>query len=216
MKKTFLIILATILITSLFTYYCFDTPPALDITMAQRQVKTIKQQEQSINKSYVTENQKLQKENDSLKTVIEVHKVALANADKKLVLLESKVSTVADKIQAEPDTVKIKISDCDSLSRETSALIQQEDAKDSLCQETISELTAQVVEKDTAVNDCQQNYQAIKLTLDNSLQQQQTLGDELKVLNKQVKRRAFQSKLLSLGVMILTGITATLLLERNP
>jgi chromosome segregation ATPase len=215
MKKTLLIILATVLITSVCSYYFFDNPPVADIPTAQQQVKTVKQQEQNIDKSYTIAMQKLQKENDSLKKVIAYHKAALATADEKVTVLENKVSSVASKIQSEPDTIKIKISDCDSLSREATALIQEEASKDSLCQETISELTSQVVEKDTEVNECQQSFQSLKLTLDNSIQQQQLLQDELKALNKQVKRKTFQSKLLSAGVMVLTGITAALLLDRK-
>ena len=214
-KKTLLIILATILITSGCSYYFFDNPPVADITVAQQQVKSVKQQEQSIDRSYTIAFQKLQKENDSLKKVIAFHKAALVTADEKVQVLQNKVSEVANKVQAEPDTVKIKITDCDSLSREATALIQQETEKDSLCQETINELTSQVVEKDTEVSDCQQSFQSIKMTLDNSIQQQQTLEDELKALNKQVRKKTFQSKLLSAGVMVLTGITAALLLERK-
>jgi len=212
-KKSIALVMVTALITSAGTGYLLEQTPQANIKEVKQQTLTIKKSEQAIDKGYTIAYQKLQKENDSLKKVVQVHKEALHSADEKVSVLESKVSQLAEKVNAVPDTVKEKVSDCDSLSRETTALITEEDKKDSLCNETVSSLTAQVTEKDSVIGECNQSYSRIKLVLDSSVQQQQYLTDELNAMNKHIRHKAFQSKLLTIGVMILTGVSATLLLE---
>lgn len=214
-KKSLALVLITALISGLLTYYFFDPVPQASITQAQQVIKTVKNQEQAIDKSYTLAFVKLQKENDSLKKAVDFHKTALLHADETVSVLESRVSQLADKVKTEPDTVKIKVSDCDSLSKGAVELVKQEDIKDSLCHETIDALTTQVAEKDTAIDKCNESYHSIKLTLDTSIQQQQYLTDQLNVLNKHIKRKTFESRFLSVTVLLLSGIAGTLYLEHR-
>lgn len=214
-KQSLLLVLITAIVTALTMHFFFEPAPQADITQAKQAVKTIKQKEQTIDKSYALAFEKLQKENDSLKKVVDFHKTALLHADEKVSVLESRVNQLATKVNTEPDTVKIKVSDCDSLGKETIALIHQEDIKDSLCHETVDALTMQVVEKDTAINKCQGLYQSMKLALDSSLVQQQNLTNELNAMNKHIRRKTFQSRVLSVSALLLTGIAGTLYLEQK-
>lgn len=214
-KKSLILVLLTALISALTTYYFFEPTPQASITQAQQAIKTVKKQEQAIDKSYTLAFVKLQKENDSLKKLVDFHKAALSVADEKVSVLESKVSQLADKVSTEPDTLKTKIPDCDSLSKETVALIKQEDKKDSLCNTTINELTTEVSGKDSVINVCNESYRNIKLTLDTSIQQQQYLTNQLNALNKRIKRKTFESRFLSVTVILLSGIAGTLYLEKH-
>ncbi len=214
-KKSLVLVLLTALLSALITYYFFEPTPQARITQAQQVIKTVKQQEQKIDKSYTLAFVKLQKENDSLKKLVDFHKAALSVADEKVTVLESKVSQLANKVTTEPDTIKTKIPDCDSLSRETVALIKQEDKKDSLCNTTIEELTTEVSGKDSVISVCNESYRNIKLTLDTSIQQQQYLTDQLNILNKHIKRKTFESRFLSVTVILLSGIAGTLYLEHR-
>ena len=214
-KKSLALVLITALISGLLTYYFFDPAPQANITQAQQAIKTVKKQEQAIDKNYTLAFVKLQKENDSLKKLVNFHKAALSVADEKVSVLESKVSQLADKVNTEPDTLKTKVPDCDSLSKETVALIKQEDKKDSLCNTTIEELTTEVGGKDSVISVCNDSYRSIKLTLDTSLAQQQYLTDQLNILNKHIKRKTFESRFLSVTVILLSGIAGTLYLEQK-
>jgi len=214
-KKSLILVLLTALISALTTYYFFEPSPQASVTQAQQAIKTVKKQEQAIDKSYTLAFAKLQKENDSLKKLADFHKAALYVADEKVSVLESRVSQLANKVNTEPDTIKAKIPDCDSLSKETVALIKQEDKKDSLCNTTIEELTTEVKGKDSVINVCNESYRNIRLTLDTSIQQQQYLTDQLNILNKHIKRKAFESRFLSVTVLLLSGIAGTLYLEHR-
>jgi chromosome segregation ATPase len=214
-KKSLILVLLTALLSALTTYYFFEPTPQASITQAQQAIKTVKKQEQAIDKSYTLAFAKLQKENDSLKKLADFHKAALYVADEKVSVLESRVSQLANKVNTEPDTIKAKIPDCDSLSKATVALIKQEDKKDSLCSTTIEELTTEVSGKDSVINVCNESYRNIKLTLDTSIQQQQYLTDQLNILNKHIKRKTFESRFLSVTVILLSGIAGTLYLEHR-
>ena len=215
-KKIFLVILLTAVISSCLTYFIASPAPQVNIVPMQQALQVNEKKAQAISQNYTLEMAQLKKQNDSLLKVVQSHRAALMLSDQKVFQLEDKVSALASKAKKEPDTLKRKVSDLDSLGIEASVLVSQEAERDSLCEGEVSDLNALVGEKDSALADCQSTYISMKQVADSSLQQQQNALTEIKGLNKQLKRKAVQSRLLSAGLLILTGVAATLYLSHQP
>lgn len=214
-KKTFALVAITALISIGGTRYILEETPQVDVRQSIQTTKNLKQKEQSIDKSYELTLKKQEKKNDSLEGLVKSYKTMLANADKKASEQEQKVTELATTVLTKPDSVKSKVSDCDSLSKEVSTLLEQEREKDTLCNETIGELTSQLGEKDSMINNCEEEFSNTRMLLDTALQQQQNLTNQLTALNKHMRHKVVQNKLLSVGLMVLTGVTATLVIEQK-
>ncbi len=214
-KKTLSIVMLTVLLTCFCTLYLFQPASHTNTLQSKQTIKTEKAQEQNIEKKYTLAIEKLQKQNDSLQALVNQHKSELAQADKKTSELESQVSLLASKVQSEPDTVKQKVNDCDSLAKKTASLIQHYDTAQSLCDETINELTRQVAVKDSADSICHDSFLQMKLQLDTSIARQQALTQNIQSLNRKISHRVIQNKLLSVGVMLLSGVATTFYIEQR-
>jgi hypothetical protein len=102
---------------------------------------------------------------------------------------------------------------CDTLKQEVLVLNGLINNADSLCIENISSLNQSIAIRDTQLIFCNRNYQSLfDLQKENRIREQQ-LTDELKIAYKQNKRKRFESKMLSAGLMIMTGITTTLFIK---
>jgi len=214
-KKLFFVVLLTAAISSCITFFAFSPTPQVNITPMQQVLKSEQKQVQVVNTNYMQDMKKLKQQNDSLLHVVKVHKAALMVSDQKVFQLEDKVSELANKVKKEPDTAKGKVSDLDTLGNEASVLVLQEANRDSLCEGEVSDLNALVKEKDSALSNCQSSFISMRQVADSSLQQQQNSILEIQGLNKQLKRRAVQSRLLSAGILLLTGVAATLYLSHK-
>ncbi len=214
-KKTLIIILLTAALASFLTYEFISPTPQVSLVPLQQQLKNDQGRIDAINKGYTLDMKKLQKKNDSLMQVVSSNKASLRLSDQKVSQLERKVSRLADTLNKEPDTVKSKIALGDSLGKDAIVLISQEAQRDSLCEKQVSDLSLVVNEKDSALTDCQDSYMSMKQAADTALQQQQGMILQIKGLNKQLKRKTAQSRFLSAGFLILTGIAATLYLSHQ-
>ncbi|MDE2026804.1 MAG: hypothetical protein KGJ07_10055 [Patescibacteria group bacterium] len=214
-KKTLIIILLTAALASFLTYEFISPTPQVSLAPLQQQLKNDQGRIDAINKGYTLDMKKLQKKNDSLMQVVSFNKASLKLSDQKVSQLERKVSRLADTLNKEPDTLKSKIALGDSLGKDAIVLISQEAQRDSLCEKQVSDLSLAVNEKDSALADCQGSYISMKQAADTALQQQQGMILQIKGLNKQLKRKTAQSRLLSAGFLILTGIAATLYLSHQ-
>lgn len=214
-KKTFLIIVLTAALSSLITFQFINPAPQVSLAPLQQQLKNDQGRIVSINKAYTLDMNKLQKKNDSLEHVIELNKVSLTLSDKQVAQLENKVARLADTIKKEPDTTKGKVLLGDTLGKDAVVLIAHEAQRDSLCEGEVSALTSVISEKDSALSDCQGSYFSMKQEADTALQQQQNMMLQIKGLNKALKRKTVNSRLLSTGILILAGVSATLFLERS-
>jgi DNA polymerase II small subunit/DNA polymerase delta subunit B len=214
-KKFFLVILLTAVISSCLTYFIASPTPQANINPMQQALQVNEKKAQAISQNYTLEMSQLKKQNDSLLKVVQSRRAALMLSDQKVFQLEDKVRELANKVQAEPDTTKEKVSDLDSLGIEASVLVSQEAERDSLCEGEVSDLNALVKEKDSALEDCQNSYISMRQVADSSLQQQQNAILQIKGLNKQLKKKAVQSRLLSAGILIITGVAATLYLSHQ-
>lgn len=179
----------------------------------QQALQDNEQKAQEINTKYVQNINRLQKKNDSLLVVIKSHKVSLMLSNQKVLQLEDKVNRLAGRVVKESDTSKQKIAESDSLGTAASVLIAQEVNRDSLCEGEVGALTVLVQQKDTAIGNCEEGYAGMKQVADSALQQEQNALTQLKQLDKKLKRRTAQSRLLSGALLILTGVSATLFLS---
>lgn len=213
--KTFFIILLTAALACFVTYEFMNPAPQVSIAPLEQQVKTEQSRLEAINKLYALDVKKLQLKNDSLMKVVKSDKVILTESDLKVSKLESKVSKLADTIRKEPDTVKSKIALSDSLSKDVAVLVVQERSRDSLCEEEVSTLSALVNTKDSALSDCRDSYVNLRQVADTALQQQQAMIVQIEGLNKELKRKTAQSRLLSAAILVLTGVSATLFLVQH-
>ncbi len=214
-KKTILIIVLTAALSSLITFQFINPAPQVSIAPLQQQVKNDKQHIESINKSYTLDMNKLQQKNDSLERVVQINKVSLTLSGQKVAQLQNKVKSLAATLAQEPDTAKGKVLLGDTLGKDAVVLITQETQRDSLCEKQVSDLTTIVNEKDSALTDCQGSYFSMKQAADTALQQQQNMMLQIKGLNKALKRKTAGNRLLSTGLLILAGVSATLILERK-
>ena len=214
-KKIFVVILLMAALASFLTYQFISPAPQVSLAPLQQQLKNDQGRIDAINKVYTLDMKKLQKKNDSLLQVVQLNKASLTLSDHRVAQLENKVSRLADTIRKEPDTAKQKIAQADSLSNEAPILIAQEAQRDSLCEKQVSDLSLVVNEKDSALADCRESYISMKQAADTALQQQQGMLLQIKGLNKQLKRKTAQSRFLSAGFLILTGIAATLYLSHR-
>ncbi len=102
---------------------------------------------------------------------------------------------------------------CDTLKQEVLVLNGLINNADSMCIENISSLNQSIAIRDTQLIFCNRNYQSLfDLQKENRMREQQ-LTDELKIAYKHNKRKRFESKMLSAGLMIMTGITTTLFIK---
>ena len=214
-KKTVFIIVLTAALASLLTYEFITPAPQVSLAPLQQQVKSDQQHIETINKTYTLDMKKLQQKNDSLLQVVSLNKASLMLSDQKVTQLQSKVQSLAATLAKEPDTAKGKVLLGDTLGKDAVVLITQENQRDSLCENEVSALTAVVNEKDSALSDCQASYFSMKQAADTAVQQQQDMMLQIKGLDKALKRKTLNSRLLSTGMLILAGVSATLILERK-
>ena len=106
-----------------------------------------------------------------------------------------------------------KISDCDSLENSLEDLKASTAEKDSLFEDIQSQLEQQVNNKDSTLNVQREEYNALVLSFDNSLAQQDELSGQNKYLQKQLNRHIVKNKLLSGGLLVLSGIAVFSLLH---
>jgi hypothetical protein len=126
--------------------------------------------------------------------------------------IEQKVSQLLAAAINDTDTVA-KLTDCDSLESSLADLKVATAEKDSLCEDIQNQLEQQVNNKDSTLNVQRQEYNALMLSFDNSLAQQDEMLVQNKYLQKQLNRHIVKNKLLSGGLLALSGIVVFNLLH---
>lgn len=116
----------------------------------------------------------------------------------------------AKELLAKADTIKNK-SSCDTLTSLVDEYIEDNHRKDSLYEIQIIQMDSVVSVKDKLIETNERAYTNLKCLLDESLSSQKDLINENKLLRKQCKRQRFKSKVVTLGLMILTATTTNFL-----
>jgi hypothetical protein len=213
-KKTFLIMLITAIFSSLFTYFIVVPGSKAETAPMKQVVKTEQKQVQAIDQSYTLNMAALKNQNDSLLALVNTYKAAYMVSNQKVLALQSGVSTLAVRIRKEPDTAR-KIKECDTLGRIAAVLITQEDQRDSLCENQVSELNTLVQNRDSAISVCGKSYINMKQVADSSIRQQQFEIGQITTLTRKLKWKKAESKITSAGIFILSGISATLYFSQH-
>ncbi len=133
-----------------------------------------------------------------------------AKSDNKVLL--DLVDTLLAHEGTEKDTAA-KLADCDSVSTVVQELIASSNEQDSLCENLNNTLQAQVSNRDSVIGTQNEQYNALKLSFDKSLAQQDLLTTQSQLYEKQLKGFKIKNKLLSAGVLVLTGIATYSLLH---
>lgn len=216
-KRTTISLVLLFCLAAFCTYNLVKPDPDISTkpVIAKVEMKNTQMQEQKINNDFQKGMKQLLRENDSLQFLVKTTKELLLQSRQKVFALQDKVTGLAQKEKIETDTIE-KIVLCDSLQNEVESLIEQSNARDSLCDNTVTNLTEILGSKDTAIAICNQSYLGMKTLLDNSLAQEKDLTYELNSMNKKLKRKTVGNRILSAGLLVLTGITTTLFLQRKP
>lgn len=213
MKRTIIITFLFSLISSISTYLLFHSMEGFktEIKESKIAVKEMTTQINSIESKYKTEIQYWVQKNNVLQAQIQKTDFALTQSKQKEKSLQGKIQGLISESKNLKDTSQI-ISNCDSIKERVSQYIAETSVRDSLCDHEISQLKNVIQNKDSAMADCENSFTMLKQVADSSLAFQNKLTDELKLADKKIKRGNIKSKILTAGVMILSGITTTLLL----
>ena len=148
--------------------------------------------------SLATVNDQLRKEISTTKSAIRLQRY---NND----VLNQLVDTLISHTNAATDTA-IKLQDCDSLTAAVTDMMIVTAQKDSLYDSLVTSLQAQVMVKDEGLQLQQQAYNALKLFFEQSIAQQDVLHSRNLLLERQNHRQVIRSRVLSTGIVLLTGI----------
>lgn len=198
MKQIISAFLIGIVVCFIAVKSCNDKPHQVNIAEIKKDIKFENNQIDNAHKKYQQQIKQYEFKTDSL---------SKQNKD-----LSFRLNT-ARKLLKQQQTKVVSNIPCDTLKQEVLVLNGLTNNADSLCTESINSLNQSIAIRDTQLTFCNRNYQSLfDLQKENRIREQQ-LTDELKVAYKQNKRKRFESKMLSAGLMIMTGITTTLFIK---
>ena len=177
---------------------CSDKSHQVNIAEIKKDIKFENNQIDSTHKKYQQQIKQYELKTDSLSKQNKDLAIRLMKAH---LLLKNQQTIVASPVP------------CDTLKRDVVVLNEMIDNEDTLCTESINSLNQSIAIRDSQLVICNRNYQSLfDLQKENRTREQQ-LTDALNVSYRENKRKRFESKALSLGLMIMTGITTTLFIK---
>lgn len=214
-KRTIIITILFSLLSAISTYLLFDSMEGFktEIRESKMVVKEMKEQVNSIENKYKTEIQYWVMKNNSLQHRIQKTEVALGESKQKANSLQGKIQVLISESKTMQDTSEI-ISNCDSLKTQVTQFISETNVRDSLCDNEIADLKCLIQNKDSVMTVCENSFSMLKRVTDSSIAQQNELADKLKLADKKIRKGNLKVKFLSAGLFILSGVTATLLLQK--
>lgn len=138
----------------------------------------------------------------------------LSKAKQKNYSLQLTIHDLIDRKPEQNKPGKVEMTDnCDSLIVTVEELMQSYSEKDSLYERTAINLEKQLRNKDSALTLKDQQYSEVRTAFEKTIASTNELIAQNKSLGKQVKRQKFKSKVLSVGLFILTATTANYLIH---
>ncbi|MES2565492.1 MAG: hypothetical protein V4565_01420 [Bacteroidota bacterium] len=177
---------------------CNDKPHEVNIAEIKKHIQFENKQVDSSHKQYQQEIKQYKLKTDSLSKQNKDLSFRLSNA--RALLKKQQTKVIAD-------------IPCDALKREIVVLNDLINSEDSLCFQSINNLNQSIAIRDSQLVICNRNYQSLFDLQKENRTREQLLTDELNVAYKHNKRKRFESKMLSCGLMIMTGITTTLFIK---
>ena len=177
---------------------CSDKPKQVNVKEIKQEIKSSSNKAVAIQQNYQKEKQEFTKVADSLK-----------NENGKL----SGKLRIARALLKKQQTVVLSNIPCDTLRKEVVVLNQLCNEQDSLCGISINSLNRSVAIRDSQIVMCNMSYLSMYDLQKENQQRQQQLADELNTAYKQNRKKRFENKMLSCGLMIMAGITTTLFIK---
>ncbi len=210
--KYYLIPFAIGLLLGIFLGFVYCTSslgnnqPSVLVPSPKELKKEVVQFETGYSKSFDT----LKKESDNLRSELTDTKSQLQRAKQRSQVLQGQVYSLLDNRleRKQTDTIATTTS-CDTLSTTVVELMQAAAQKDTLYEQVTSNLEEQLKNKDTTIALKDSQYTDLKTTFDKSVDSQQLLADQNKLLNKEYKRQKIKGKLLSAILFAVSGAAAT-------
>jgi hypothetical protein len=215
MKKTIIITILFSLLSAISTYLLFNSMEGFktEIRESKNVVKELKVQVSNIEENYKNQIQYWVVKNNALVNQIQNTEVALTQSTQKVNSLQGKIQSMISESKTLKDTTDI-ITNCDSLKTQVTQFISETNVRDSLCDNEIADLKCVIQNKDSLVAVCENSFSMLRQVADSSLAQQKELADKLKLADKKIRRSNLKTKFLSAGLLILSGVTATLLIQK--
>jgi hypothetical protein len=157
---------------------------------------------------YEARIKKLESEKDSLQLLAGSQKRKLANQRVKTEALKARIAeavTVIDSTGCLPDTVRTLVKD----------YVNAESENDSLCDATISSLEQLLANREDAISGFRQVENIQRDLLKEQQLRNSHLTEQLNSAYKVQKRKSRQNRILAGGILLLSGITTSILLTNS-
>lgn len=198
MKQLFLAFTIGFILCFLSFKSCQDSPPKYATNELRQSSKAAEAQSKYVEHAYKKAKANYLQQSDSL-----------AKENRKLSALLSASKSLLRKQQ-------LKMTQhlpCDTLRKEAQTLSELSTWQDSLCGQTIQSLTNGIAIRDSQLVVCDRSNAALfDLQKENQLREMK-LNEDLKSALKTCRKKRFENRVLSIGWMIMAGITTSLFIK---
>lgn len=198
MKQLFSVFIIGIIVCFIAVKSCDDKPKQVNVKEIKKEIKTSGKLAETVNHEYEKAKQEFSKVADSLKTENQKLNVKLQ---------------VTRALLKKQQTVVVSNIPCDTLRKEVIVLNDLCNTQDSLCSVSISSLNQAVAVRDSQIVMCNRSYQSMFDIQKENQQRQMQLAEELNTAYKANRKKRFENKMLTYGLMIMSGITTTLFIK---
>ena len=210
-KYSYLFILATgfvlgIYFCSMFSGCGHRAVPVSNISTIKPE--TLQKQVAAAQASYQVKMDSLGKTAQTLQVALQSTRTALDKAKQKNLILQTQVYDLLDRTAATINDTAARITDCDTLQLRVKGLLANDKVKDSLYDETTTNLQSQLSNKDSTMQVQQDEEETLKVAFSQSVQEQKGLQSENTALRKTIRHRKFASTLKTIGLAAIAALAA--------
>lgn len=198
MKQIFSAFVIGIIVCFFAVKSCEDKPKQVNVKEIKKEITNSGNLAETLQRNFQKAKQEFNKVADSLKTENQKLNVKLQVTR---ALLKKQQTLVTSNIP------------CDTLRKEVVVLNELSNEQDSLCSLNISSLNQAVAIRDSQIVMCNRTYQSMYDLQKENQQRQMQLAEDLKTSLKANRKKRFENKMLTCGLMIMTGITTTLFIK---
>jgi len=198
MKQIFSAFVIGIIVCFFAVKSCEDKPKQVNVKEIKKEITNSGNLAETLQRNFQKAKQEFNKVADSLKTENQKLNVKLQVTR---ALLKKQQTLVTSNIP------------CDTLRKEVVVLNELSNEQDSLCSLSISSLNQAVAIRDSQIVMCNRTCQSMYDLQKENQQRQMQLADDLKTALKANRKKRFENKMLTCGLMIMTGITTTLFIK---
>lgn len=162
-----------------------------------------------IDKSYRSELKRYQMTNDSLTEKLAKTNALLQKEKAKISLMKKSVRGFVQSDWKNIPT-EVKLEKCDSMIEAVKIYETERAIDDSLTEIQICTINELLAIKDQQLTQCDQSYEAMKQSLEQSISDSKNCSNELEKLDKKMKRKRFINKILGTGAAVITIVATTL------